>query len=73
LNLLTLLYGTATTALFMLLPRLGSASDIAALNFESIAALLFAWILLGQTLAPLQIAGMLIVVASIVTLGSGKR
>ncbi|MEO5882219.1 MAG: DMT family transporter [Caldimonas sp.] len=73
LALLTLLYGAATAALFMLLPRLGSASDIAALNFESIAVLLFAWTLLGQTLAPLQIAGMLIVVASIVALGSGKR
>jgi drug/metabolite transporter (DMT)-like permease len=73
LALLTLFYGSAITALFMLLPRLASASDIAALNFEPIAVLFVAWMLLGQTLAPMQIAGALIVVGSIVALGSGKR
>ena len=73
LALLTLFYGTAITSLFMLLPRLKSPSDIAALNFEPIAVLLGAWILLGQTLAPSQIAGALIVVGSIVILGTGKR
>ena len=73
LALLTLFYGSAITALFMLLPRLQSASDIAALNFEPIAVLGIAWILIDQQLAPLQVAGALIVVASIVALGSGKR
>jgi drug/metabolite transporter (DMT)-like permease len=73
LALLTLFYGTAITSLFVLLPRLRSASDIAALNFEPIAVLLGAWILLGQGLAPLQIAGGLIVVGSIVALGVGRR
>lgn len=57
----------------MLLPRLGSITDMAALNFEPIAVLFVAWVLLGQSLAPLQIAGALIVVGSIVALGSGKR
>lgn len=69
LALLTVFYGTAITSLFVLLPRLRSASDIAALNFEPIAVLLGAWVLLGQSLAPLQIAGSLIVVGSIVALG----
>ena len=73
LALLTAFYGTAITSLFMLLPKLKSASDIAALNFEPIAVLLGAWILLGQTLTPTQIAGALIVVGSIVLLGIGKR
>ena len=73
LALLTLFYGTAITSLFILLPRLASPSDIAALNFEPIAVLLGAWILLGQSLTPLQIAGALMVVASIFALGSGKR
>ena len=73
LTLLTLFYGTAITSLFVLLPRLRSASDIAALNFEPIAVLLGAWILLGQGLAPLQIVGGLIVVGSIVALGIGGR
>ena len=73
LALLTVFYGTAITSLFVLLPRLKSASDIAALNFEPIAVLLGAWILLGQTLTPSQIAGALIVVGSIVVLGTDKR
>ena len=73
LALLTLFYGTAITSLFMVLPRLESASDIAALNFEPIAVLLGAWMLLGQSLEPLQIVGTVIVVASIVAIGSGKR
>ena len=73
LALLTLFYGLAITSLFMLLPRLGLASDIAALNFEPIAVLFMAWMLLGQSVGPLQIVGALIVVGSIVVLGSGKR
>ena len=72
LALLTLFYGTAITSLFVLLPRLASASDIAALNFEPIAVLLVAWLFLGQTLGPLQVVGALIVVASILVLGTGK-
>ena len=71
--LLTVFYGSAITALFMLLPRLEAASDIAALNFEPIAVLIVAWMLLDQAVAPLQIAGALIVVGSIVALGSGRR
>lgn len=73
LALLTLFYGSAITSLFMLLPRLAAASDMAVLNFEPIAVLFVAWILLGQAVHPLQIAGALIVVASIAVLGSGKR
>jgi drug/metabolite transporter (DMT)-like permease len=73
LALLTLFYGSAITSLFMLLPRLASPSDMAALNFEPIAVLGIAWILIGQALAPLQIAGALIVVGSIVALGMRPR
>ena len=73
LALLTLFYGIAITSLFMLVPRLASASDMAALNFEPIAVIGIAWITIGQALGPLQIVGALIVVASIVVLGSGKR
>ena len=47
--------------------------DIAALNFEPIAVLLSAWLLLGQSLTPLQIVGAIIVVGAIVALGTGKR
>jgi drug/metabolite transporter (DMT)-like permease len=73
LALLTVFYGAAITALFMLVPRLASPSDIATLNFEPIAVLLAAWVLLGQQLAPLQVAGVLIVVGSIFALGLPKK
>lgn len=73
LALLTLFYGLAITALFMLVPRLASPSDIAALNFEPIFVLLAAWVLLGQALAPLQVVGALIVVGSILALGMQKK
>ena len=71
--LLTLLYGSGITSLFMLQSRLASASDVAALNFEPIAVLLLGWAVLGQGLEPRQIAGALIVIAAIVTLGTAKR
>jgi drug/metabolite transporter (DMT)-like permease len=73
LGLLMLFYGTAFTALFVLLPRLDALNNSAALNFEPIAVLFIAWPVLGQSVAPLQIAGALIVVGAVVALGSSKR
>lgn len=73
LALLTLLYGTAITAIFTVVPRLGAASNTAALNFEPVAALVLGWLILGQAIAPLQIFGALVVVGAITYLGSGKR
>jgi len=72
LTLLTLFYGSAITALFVLQPRMRSASDIAVLNFEPVALLVLGWVILGQELAPLQIAGALIVIGSVVALGMAK-
>jgi drug/metabolite transporter (DMT)-like permease len=71
--LLTLFYGTAITSLFVLLPRLGAVNNAAVLNFEPIAALFIAWLVLGQTIAPLQIAGGLVVVGAIAVLAGGRR
>lgn len=68
LALLTLLYSSAITALFVLLPRLGAVNNAAVMNFEPIAALLLAWIVLDQTMAPLQLLGAGIVVCAIVLL-----
>ena len=73
LTLLTLFYGSAITALFVLQPRMRSASDIAVLNFEPVALLVLGWVILGQGLAPLQIAGALIVIGAVVALGMEKR
>ncbi len=73
LGLLTLFYGTAFTALFVLLPRLDALNNSAALNFEPIAVLFLAWPILGQSVAPLQLAGAVIVVGAVVALGSAKH
>jgi len=73
LGLLMLFYGTAFTALFVLLPRLDALNNSAALNFEPIAVLFLAWPILGQSVAPLQIVGALIVVGAVIALGTAKH
>ncbi|MCL4800155.1 MAG: DMT family transporter [Burkholderiales bacterium] len=73
LALLTLFYGGAITTLFVVLPRIRAVNNAVVLNFEPIAALALAWMILGQAVAPRQIAGALIVVGAIVWLGMGRR
>jgi drug/metabolite transporter (DMT)-like permease len=73
LGLLTLFYGTAITALFVVLPRLGAVNNAPLLNFEPIAVLFLAWAILGQAVAPLQILGALVVIGAITLLAGGKR
>jgi drug/metabolite transporter (DMT)-like permease len=71
---LTALYGTAITALFIVLPRLGGGSaSTVALNFEPIAVLAIAWLALGQSVTPLQLLGAFVVVGAIAWLGAAKR
>ena len=71
--LLTVFYGTAITSTFVLLPKLGAVNNAAVLNFEPIAVLGLAWVILGQAVAPLQIVGAFIVVGAIAWMGAGKR
>jgi len=66
---LTFLYGTAFTIMFTVLPRLGVVANSAIMNVEPIFALVLAWAILGQAIAPLQVAGGLIVVATVIWLG----
>jgi drug/metabolite transporter (DMT)-like permease len=66
---LTVLYGTAFTIMFTVLPRLGVVANSAIMNVEPIFALVLAWALLGQAIAPMQVAGGLLVVATVVWLG----
>ena len=73
LGLLTLFYGAAFTALFVLLPRLDALNNSATLNFEPIAVLFLAWPILGQSVAPLQFLGALIVVGAVIAIGSAKH
>ena len=66
---LTVLYGTAFTIMFTVLPRLGVVGNSAIMNVEPIFALLLAWALLGQTIALVQVVGGLLVVATVMWLG----
>jgi drug/metabolite transporter (DMT)-like permease len=73
LALLTLLYGTGITILFTVLPRLGVVGNSAIMNVEPVFALLLAWLILGQAIAPSQVTGALLVVATVVWLGLRPR
>jgi drug/metabolite transporter (DMT)-like permease len=73
LGALTFLYGTAFTIMFTVLPRLGVVGNSAIMNIEPIFALVLAWAILGQTIAPLQVAGGLLVVATVIHLGLRRR
>jgi drug/metabolite transporter (DMT)-like permease len=70
---LTFLYGTAFTIMFTVLPRLGVVGNSAIMNVEPVFALVLAWLILGQAIAPVQVAGALLVVAAVVQLGLRKR
>ena len=70
---LTFLYGTAFTIMFTVLPKLGVAGNSAVMNVEPVFALVLAWLILGQSIAPIQVVGALVVVATVMALGLRKR
>lgn len=71
--LLTFFYGTAFSIMFTLLPRLGVVGSSPIMNVEPVAALVLAWWLLDQTIAPMQVAGGLLVVGAVMALGLRRR
>ena len=70
---LTFLYGTAFTVMFTVLPKLGVVGGSAIMNVEPVFALVLAWALLGQVIAPVQVLGALIVVGTVIALGLRKH
>ena len=70
---LSVLYGTAFTVVFTLLPKLGAVSNSPILNVEPVAALLMGWLILDQAVNALQVAGAVIVVAAVMALGLRRR
>jgi drug/metabolite transporter (DMT)-like permease len=70
---LTLLYGTAFTVMFTVLPKLGVAGNSAIMNVEPVFALVLAWLILGQSIATVQVAGALLVVGTVMVLGLRKH
>jgi drug/metabolite transporter (DMT)-like permease len=70
--LLMVFYCIAMSSLFFVLPRLPAAAT-AALNFEPIALLGLAWVVLGQAVSTLQIVGAFVTVGAIAWLGVSKK
>ena len=58
---------------FTLLPKLGVVGNSAIMNVEPVFALVLAWVLLNQAIAPIQVAGALVVVSTVMYLGLRKR
>ncbi len=73
LGALTFLYGTAFTIMFTLLPKLGVVGNSAIMNVEPVFALVLAWLILGQAIAPIQVVGALLVVGTVMALGLRKH
>ena len=69
---LTFLYGTAFTIMFTVLPKMGVVGNSAIMNVEPVFALVLAWAILGQSIAPMQVFGALVVVLTVVALGLRK-
>ncbi|MCC7059289.1 MAG: EamA family transporter, partial [Burkholderiaceae bacterium] len=73
LALLTALYSSGITGLFVLLPKLGAVNNAAVMNIEPFIALLLGWLVLDQGVAPIQTAGAFIVIGAILMLTTGRR
>ena len=73
LGMLSFLYGTAITILFTVLPKLGVVGNSAIMNVEPVFALVLAWALLDQAIAPIQLVGAFLVVGTVMWLGLRKR
>ncbi len=59
--------------MFTVLPRLGVVGNSAIMNVEPIMALILAWLILGQSIALIQVVGALIVVGTVIKLGLRKQ
>lgn len=70
---LGLFYGVAFSILFISVPRLDMARNAPAMNMEPVAALVLGYLILGQTLSPIQLLGGGMVLAGIVILGLSKQ
>ena len=70
---LSILYGTGFTIMFTVLPKLGVVGNSAIMNVEPIFALILAWLILGQSIAFIQVVGACIVVGTVIRIGLRKQ
>ena len=66
---LSVLYGTAFTLTFVLLPRLGVVGNSPIMSVEPVIALALGWALLDQLVKPVQWVGAVLVVGAVMGLG----
>ena len=59
-------FGAATAAMFVALSRIGASATAMLMNLEPPATALFAVLLIGDTLAPVQLAGIALVLGAVV-------
>ncbi|MFL0798199.1 MAG: DMT family transporter [Cellvibrionaceae bacterium] len=71
--MLALCYGVASTILFTLVTRLDMARNAPVVNFEPVASLFLAYVILGQMLTAIQLLGGTVVLAGIVWLSLSRR
>ena len=59
-------YAIGISGVFLLASRLGATQTAIGMNLEPVAVAIMAWLLLGESLGPLQIVGAAIVVGSVI-------
>lgn len=67
--LMPLLYGVGVTTFFVAASMIGSVRTSLIMNFEPVAAIVLGFLILGQTLTPLQLLGGAIVIAALLATG----
>lgn len=70
---LAVLYGVAFSVLFTSLPRLNMSRNAPMMNIEPVASLVLGYVVLGQVLGAMQLAGGAIVLGGIVLLSLSRR
>ncbi|PTY38092.1 hypothetical protein BGP77_16725 [Saccharospirillum sp. MSK14-1] len=73
LALLAVFYGTGSTVLFVLVPRLDMARNAPVMNFEPVASLILGFLVLGQMLSLWQLIGGAIVLSGIIWLSLARH
>jgi drug/metabolite transporter (DMT)-like permease len=70
---LAIIYATAFSTLFVMMPRLNLARNAPALNIEPVATLFLGWAILGQTFNVTQSVGAAVVVCAIIVMSVFKK
>lgn len=69
--LIPVLYGLGVTSFFVATSMIGSVRTSLVMNYEAVSAAMLGYLVLGQTLAPLQLVGGAIVIAAVFAARSG--